>query len=175
MLKKILIALAVVIAGILIFAATKPDSFQVQRSATIKAPPEKVFAHINDLRSWQAWSPWEKKDPAMKRELSGAESGKGAVYAWDGNSDVGQGRMTITESVPPSKVTIALDFIKPFESHATAELTLQPKGDATDVTWSLSGPSPYFSKLMQVFFSMDSMVGKDFEQGLAGLKAVAEK
>ena len=174
MFKKIAIVLVVLIAGILIFAATKPDTFRVQREASIKAPPEKIFALINDFNRWGTWSPWEKKDPAMKRTFGAATSGKGAVYAWEGNGDVGQGRMEIAESVPPSKVAIKLDFVKPFETHNIVEFTLAPQGDSTNVTWVMQGPMLYISKLITVFVSMDSMVGKDFEAGLANLKAVTE-
>jgi len=176
MFKKIAIAIVVLIAALLIYAATRPDTFRVERAASIKAPPEKVFALINDLRRWDSWSPWEKKDPAMKRTFgSDATSGKGAAYAWEGNSDVGQGRMEIAESVPPSRIRIKLDFVKPFEAHNLVDFTLEPKGDATSVTWAIHGPSPYISKLVGVFCNMDSMIGKDFEAGLAGLKAIAEK
>ena len=175
MFKVTAIVVIVLIAAVLIFAATKPDTFRVQRVASIKAPPEKIFALINDFNSWGAWSPWEKKDPTMKRTLGATTSGKGAVYAWEGNSEVGQGRMEITESSPPSRVAIQLDFVKPFETHNVVDFTLQPKGDATNVTWTMDGPSPYVSKLMGVFFSMDKMIGKDFEAGLANLKAAAEK
>jgi len=175
MLKKIVIVVVVLIAALLAFAATQPDTFRVQRATNIKAPPEKIFALINDLHRWDSWSPWEKMDPAMKRTFSGAASGKGAVYAWEGNSKVGEGRMEITESSPPSKVTIKLDFLKPFEAHNIAEYTLEAKGDSTNITWAMYGPSPFISKVIQVFFSMDSMVGKDFETGLANLKTVAEK
>lgn len=172
-------ALVVVVAGILIYAATRPDTFRVQRSASIKAPPEKIFALINDLRSWSAWSPYEKKDPAMKRTFSGPASGKGAVYEWDGDKNVGKGRMEITEVAPPNKVLIKLDFIKPFEGHNTAEFTMEPKGDNTVVTWAMYGPCPYMAKVMGVvmglFMNMDDMIGNDFAAGLANLKAVAEK
>ena len=175
MFKKILLAVVVVIAAILIFAATKPDIFRVQRAAGIKAPPEKIFAIINDFKRWDAWSPWEKKDPAMKRTFGATTDGKGAVYAWEGNKDVGQGRMEIAESVPPSKVTLKLDFLKPFEAHNIVEFTLVPQGDSTNVTWAMQGPTPYFAKIIHVFMDMDSIVGKDFETGLANLKAIAEK
>lgn len=175
MIKTILIVVVVLVAAILIFAATKPDTFRVQRSASIKAPPEKVFALINDFNRWGAWSPWEKKDPAMKRTFGAATSGKGAVYAWEGNKEVGQGRMEITESVPSSRVAIKLDFVKPFEAHNLVEFTLEPKGDVTDVRWAMRGDTPYFAKIIHVFINMDSMVGKDFEAGLASLKAAAEK
>ncbi len=175
MLKTIAVVVVVALAALLIFAATKPDTLRVQRATSIKAPPERIFALINDFNSWGAWSPYEKKDPAMKRVRSGAASGKGAVYAWEGNSEVGSGRMEIAESTPPSKIAIKLDFAKPIEAHYIADFTLQPKGDATNVTWDMHGPAPFISKLMQVFFNMDTMVGKDFETGLANLKAIAEK
>ena len=174
MLINIAIAVVVLIAIVLVYAATKPDTFRVQRSTGIKAPPEKIFAVINDLHGWAAWSPYEKKDPAMKKTHSGAASGKGAVYAWDGNNQVGAGRMEIMESSPPTRISIKLDFLKPFEGHNTAEFTLAAEGDSTDVTWAMYGPSPYIAKLMGIFFSMDNMIGKDFEAGLANLKAVAE-
>jgi len=173
--RNIAIAVVVVIAAILIYAANQPDNFRVQRATTIKAPPEKIFPLIADLHSWGSWSPWEKMDPAMKRTYSGPASGKGAAYAWEGNSKVGEGRMEITEASPPSKVSIKLDFLKPLEGHNTAEFTLEPKGESTNVTWAMYGPSAYIAKVMGVFVSMDSMIGKDFEAGLANLKAAAEK
>ena len=175
MIKVIAIAVGVLIAALLVFAATKPDTFRVQRATSIKAPPEKIFALINDFHSWGSWSPYEKKDPAMKRTHSGASNGKGAVYEWDGNKEIGKGSMEITKSSPPSKVTIKLEFVKPFEAHNIVEFTLEPKGDSTTVTWAMHGPAPYLAKLMSIFFSMDRMVGKDFETGLANLKTVAEK
>jgi len=178
MLKMLAYAAAIVVvavAGILIYAATRPDTFRVQRSASIKAPSEKIFALINDLHAWGAWSPYEKKDPAMKRTFGGAPSGKGSVYEWDGDKNVGKGRMEIVEAAPPSKVVIKLDFIKPFEGHNTAEFTLEPKGDSTTVTWAMYGPSPLMMKVMGLFMNMDNMIGNDFAAGLANLKAVAEK
>jgi len=175
MLKIIGIAVVVLVAGILIYAATRPDTFGIERSATIKASPEKIFAHVNELKAWTAWSPWEKIDPALKRTYSGPQSGKGAAYAWEGNKDVGVGRMEIAESVAPSKITMKLDFLKPFEAHNTAEFTFVRQGDATTVTWAMSGPSPYLSKLMGLVFNMDRMVGGQFETGLANLKSITEK
>lgn len=175
MLKKIAIVVVVIVVGILAFAATRPDSFRVVRSAPIKAPPEKIYPMLADFHGWSAWSPWEKLDPAMKRTFSGAANGKGAVYAWEGDSKVGQGRMEITEVAPPSKVAIQLDFLKPIEGHDVTVFTLEPKGEVTTVTWDMSGPSPYIAKVMGVFMNMDSMIGKDFETGLANLKAAAEK
>ena len=175
MFKRLLLVLIVLIAVLLGYAATRPDSFRVERATVIKAPPAKVFALIEDFHQWAGWSPWEKLDPAMKRTHSGAASGKGAVYAWEGNSDVGAGRMEILETTAPSRVLIRLDFMKPFEATNTAEYTIQPEGEATRVTWAMYGPAPFLSKLMQVFVSMDKMIGKDFEQGLANLKALAER
>jgi polyketide cyclase/dehydrase/lipid transport protein len=175
MFKIIGIVVVALVAALLIFAATKPDTFRVQRSASIKAPPEKIFPIINDFHNWGTWSPWEKKDPGMKRTLGAVASGKGAVYEWEGNNEVGKGRMEIAETSPSSKVVIKLDFVKPFEAHNTVEFTLEPKSDATNVTWAMQGHTPYFAKIIHVFFDMDSMVGKDFETGLANLKAVAEK
>ena len=175
MFKKIAIVVAVLIAGVLIYAATKPDSFGVQRSTTIKAPPEKVFALVNDLQQWRSWSPYENKDPAMKRSFSGPAAGKGAAYAWEGNKEVGQGRMEISGTTPPNLVTIQLDFIKPFEGHNRVDFKFEPQADATQVTWAMNGPAPYITKLMGTFFDMDKMIGKDFEVGLANLKAAAEK
>jgi uncharacterized protein YndB with AHSA1/START domain len=173
--KIIAVVVAVALATVPVLAAMKPDSFEVQRSATIQAPPEKVFALINDFKQWDAWSPWEKKDPAMKRTFGTTTSGKGAYYGWEGNSEVGQGSMEIADSVAPSRVALKLDFVKPFEGHNTVDFTLQPKGDMTVVTWKMQGPSPFITKIIQVFCDMDAMIGKDFEAGLASLKSVAEK
>jgi uncharacterized protein YndB with AHSA1/START domain len=177
MLMNIAIAILILLAiagGLLVFAATKPDTFQVQRRTTIKAPPEKIFALINDFRNWSGWSPYEKLDPAMKRTLSGAAQGKGSIYEWASDGRAGRGRMEITDAAPPSQITIKLDFVKPFESHNTVNFTTQPAGDSTTVTWAMQGPNPYLAKVMSIFVSMDRMVGKDFETGLANLKALAE-
>ena len=175
MIKIIAIVIVVLVAAVLILAATKPDMFRVQRAASIKAPPEIIFALINDFKRWDAWSPWEKKDAAMKRSYGAATSGKGATYAWEGNKEVGQGRMEIVESSPPSKVTLKLDFLKPFETHNSVEFTLEPQDGATNVAWAMQGDTPYFGKIIHVFINMDRMVGKDFAAGLANLKALAEK
>jgi uncharacterized protein YndB with AHSA1/START domain len=173
---KISAALAVVlVVAVLGFAATRPDSFSVRRAATIQAPPEKIFPLINEFARWGAWSPYEKKDPAMKRLFSGPAAGKGAVYAWEGNGEVGQGRMEIADAVAPSRVTLKLDFVKPFEAHNRVDFTLEPKGGATEVTWAMNGPLPFVSKVITLFVDMDRMVGGDFEAGLANLKALAEK
>jgi uncharacterized protein YndB with AHSA1/START domain len=175
MLKTIVIIVLALIAAALIYAATKPDSFRIERSTQIKAPAAKVFALVNDFHQWEAWSPWEKIDPALKRTYGGAASGKGAVYEWNGNKDVGQGRMEIVESNPPSKVALKLDFTKPFEAHNMVDFTLAEQGGSTTLTQAMYGPSPYISKVMSLFFSMDKMVGEKYEEGLASIKALAEK
>lgn len=166
--------LAAAIAVILVLAMLKPDEMRVERSATIDAPPERVYALIQDFHQWGQWSPWEKLDPAMQRTHSGAESGQGAVYAWEGNDKVGQGRMEILEASPPSKVSIKLEFLKPWEGQFSDEFALAPEGNGTKVTWSMHGPNAFMSKVMQVFMDMEGMVGKDFETGLANMKAAAE-
>jgi carbon monoxide dehydrogenase subunit G len=163
------------IAAVLAYAATKPDTFRVQRAASIKAPPEKIFPLINDLRSFARWSPYETKDPEMKRTYSGSASGKGAMYEWDGNRNVGKGRIEIADTSRPSKITLKLEMIKPFEAHNNVEFTLEPQGDSTNVTWAMNGQVPYLAKVVHVFFNMDSMVGNDFETGLANLKTLTEK
>jgi len=173
--KKILGVLAVLIGVIVILALMQPDSFTVQRSTAITAPPEKVFPLVNDFAQWQRWSPWENKDPAMKRTMSTNTAGKGATYAWAGNKEVGEGRMEIVESTPPTKVDIKLDFMVPFEAHNQATFTFEPKGAGTQVTWVMQGPMPFISKVFSVFVSMDKMIGKDFEAGLSNLKVAAEK
>jgi len=178
MFKKILLcsgaAIAAFAGGVLVLASTKPDSFRVQRTVTISAPQQAVFALVNDYRQWSAWSPWEKKDPNMKRSFSGPASGKGAAYAWDGDGNVGKGSMLITESTP-ERVALNLDFEKPFEGHNKVVFAIESKGLSTDVTWSMEGPSPFITKVIQVFCDMDSMIGAEFENGLAAMKAAAEK
>lgn len=175
MLKKIAIGLVIIFGLILALAATKPDTFSMQRSITIKAPPEKIMALVADFHNWPAWSPWEKLDPGMQRTFSGAPSGKGAIYAWTGNSDVGQGRMEITDYAAPTSATIRLEFIEPVAMTNMTQFLLMPQGEATTVTWTMNGPMPFITKVMSVFTSMDAMVGRDFDKGLAQLKAAAEK
>jgi uncharacterized protein YndB with AHSA1/START domain len=173
------VILAVAIVVVLILASTKPDTFSVQREAAIKAPPERIFPLIGNFHQWRGWSPWENRDPGMKRSYDGAESGKGAVYAWEGNKNVGSGRMEILEASSPSKIVIKLDFFKPFEGHNTAEFTMLPQngaaGPTTNVSWVMHGPAPFMHRVMQVFMNLDKMIGKDFEAGLASLKNLAEK
>ena len=175
MLKKILIALVVVVAVILIIAATKPDTFRVERSISINAPADKIFNLINDLHAWATWSPYDKLDPAMKKTFSGSNNGVGAEYAWEGNNKAGAGSMTILESTPFSRINIQLEFLKPFKGHDTVAFTLDSVNGATNVTWAMHGPNPYMAKVIGIFCNMDKLIGKDFESGLANLKATAEK
>ena len=168
------VVVVVAIAGILLYAATKPDSFRVQRVVLINAPSDKVFPLINDIKAWTVWSPYEKKDPAMKRSYGAVTAGKGATYAWDGDKNVGQGSIEIVES-GPRKILLKLDFVKPFEAHNMGEFLLEPKGDSTSVTWATYGPSPYISKVVGTFMNIDDLIGRDFEKGLADLKVAAEK
>jgi hypothetical protein len=176
MIKKIALTLFGLLIGLLLFALTRPDSFKVERRISIQAPADKVYGLVSDFHHWPAWSPWEKLDPAMKRTHSGAANGLGAVYAWEGNDKVGAGRMEITGAQAPGVVDIKLDFLRPFASSNTTRFALTPgAGGATEFVWTMQGPMPYVSKLMSVFVSMDKMIGKDFETGLANLKAAAEK
>jgi hypothetical protein len=170
----IAVVVLALIAVVLALAASKPSEFAVQRTTRIVAPPERIFPHIADFRRWEAWSPWEKMDPAMRKTYGGAPAGLGSVYEWEGNSKVGKGRMEMIDVAAPSSATVKLDFLKPFEAHNTARFTLVPAGAGTDVTWSMSGPSPFVTKVMGVFMNMDQLVGKDFERGLASLKTVSE-
>jgi hypothetical protein len=174
MFKKIAIVVVILVTALLGFAATKPDALRVQRVTSIKAPPEKIFPLIKNFRRWGAWSPYEKLDPTLKITYTGAVNGKGAVYEWEGQGKAGAGRMEITDT-SPSKITIKLDFIKPFEGHNIAEFTLEPNGGSTNVMWAMHGPNPYLAKVMSVFLNMDHMIGKDFETGLANLKTITEQ
>jgi carbon monoxide dehydrogenase subunit G len=176
MLSGIVVAvLLAAIATVLALAAMKPDTFRVQRATSIEAPPERIFPLIDDFDNWGAWSPYEKKDPAMKRTRSGAARGTGAIYEWEGDKNVGKGRMEIADTSPPSRVTLKLDFEKAFAAHNIVDFTLAPKGAATDVTWAMHGRMPFMAKIVHVVFNMDRMVGRDFEAGLASLKTLAEK
>src|SRR3979411_719262 len=166
----IAVVFAIVIAIVLILAATKPNTFSVRRATTVKAPPERIFALIKDFHQWGSWSPYETKDPAMKRSFSGAADGEGAVYGWEGNKNVGSGRMEILDTSEPSKIVIKLDFFAPFEGHNTAEFTILHHGDATKLTWMMHGPASFMSKVMQVFINLDKTIGKYFEIRPANLK-----
>lgn len=167
--------LALAVAALLLYASTRPDTFRVQRSASIRAPAEKIYPHLADFQRWPAWSPWEKRDPQMKRTMSTPSDGQGATYAWEGNKDVGSGRMEIVDAQAPRKLGIKIDFLAPFEAHNAVDFTLEPRGPETNVTWAMYGPATFMTKLIGVFVGMDSMVGRDFEAGLANLKSVAEK
>jgi hypothetical protein len=173
--KFILAAIVVAIAAVLLFAATRPDTFRVERSVLIQAPAQRIHDQIQDFHHWQAWSPFEKLDPAMKREISGASCGIGALYAWDGNSKAGAGRMEIVESVPGQRVRIRLEFIRPMHTSSFADFSIVPEGNAQRVTWAMHGPQPYISKVMGLVFNMDRMLGKDFDEGLANLKRISER
>jgi uncharacterized protein YndB with AHSA1/START domain len=175
MLKTILIALGALIAGILAFAATRPNTFRVERSVQIAAPPQDIHTLLADFREWRRWSPWEHLDPEMQRTFSGAPSGEGAVYEWDGNKKAGAGRMEIVEEVPGERLVIALSFIRPFASHNTTEFTIESDGEVSRLNWAMHGPAGYMSKLMTVFASFDKMIGPDFERGLEALKQEAER
>ncbi|MCX6953305.1 MAG: SRPBCC family protein [Verrucomicrobia bacterium] len=174
MLKKILLGLAVIVAAILVLAAFQPSTYRVERSVTLAAPPAVPFASVNAFKQWLPWSPWEKKDPAMKRTFSGPDAGVGAVYAWEGNSEVGSGRMAILESRPAELIRIKLEFFTPMEGLSEAVFAFKPEGDRTKVTWTMTGANNYVGKLFCLFMNMDKMVGGDFEQGLASLKTVSE-
>ena len=169
------IVLGLAVAALLAYAAMRPDTFKVQRSASITAPPERIFPLIANLKSMNTWNPFVSPDPAIKVSYSGPESGKGAAHTWSGNSKVGEGRIEIIDASPPAKVTMMLDMLKPMKAHNTVELTLQPVGNATTVTWAMSGRQPLIAKVMTVFIDCDNMVGRQFEKGLADLKAIAER
>ncbi len=170
--KRVLIVLLVIIAGLTVFISTRPGHYHVERSATLSAPPAAVYAQIADFHRWDAWSPWEKLDPAMKKTFAGPEAGTGASYHWLGNDRVGEGRMTITDARPDARVAIDLEFIKPFESKNATVFTLVPAGGGTRVVWSMDGENHFMGKAMSLFMDMDRMIGGDFEEGLAGLDSV---
>lgn len=174
MLRKILIVVAVLVVGLVAVISAQPSQYTVRRSAVISAAPEVVFPLINDFHNWASWSPWEKLDPAMKKTFEGSPVGTGSIYSWAGNSDVGEGRMTIAESKPNESVRIKLEFLKPFESTSTTDFLLKPSGGGTSVDWVMSGENNFIAKAFSLFMNMDKMVGGDFEKGLSQMKAVAE-
>ena len=174
MLAKILIALVVIVVVVLVVVASQPATFRIARSITISAPPERVFAEVNDLHKWEAWSPWLKADPAAKTAYEGAPAGAGAAFRWSGNKDVGEGRMTITESRPNQLVRLKLDFMRPFASTSVAEFTFAPDGNRTLLTWSMTGDKNFVAKAIHLVLDMDKMVGAKFDEGLAQMKAAAE-
>jgi hypothetical protein len=168
------LVLAVIVVAFLLFVTTRPNSFRVQRSVQISASSDRIYPLIDNFHEWMKWSPYEKMDPTMKRTYGGVPNGTGASYAWDGNSRAGSGSMVILEGTPSSRVLIKLDFTKPFVAHNTAEFTIAPSGGGSTVTWAMYGPSLFASKVMGLFMSMDSLVGGQFEEGLANLKRVSE-
>lgn len=174
MLKKILLALVLIIIVFVIVVATRPADFRITRSITIAAPPEAVFAQVNDFHKWDEWSPWAKLDPAMKQTYEGAPAGTGAIYSWAGNNEVGEGRMTITESRTNEMIGIKLEFLKPFAAVNTTEFSFAPEGNQTRVVWSMSGKNNFMAKAFDLFMNMDKMVGSDFEKGLRQMKSVVE-
>ena len=170
----VILVIGAALVAVLAYAASRPDEIRVERTARINAPPERVYPFLVDFRQWSAWSPWERLDPNLTRRHSGAASGVGAVYEWEGNKKVGKGRMEIRKAVAPSHIEIMLDFIEPWASHNTSAFILVRAPNATDVTWTMHGPNLFMAKVMSLFMSMDKLVGKDFERGLANLKAAAE-
>lgn len=176
--KNILLgALVVIVLIVLIFCvvvAVQPATYHIERSATINAPASVVFEQVNDFHRWDAWSPWSKLDPAMKKSYEGASAGTGAIYYWNGNDQVGEGRMTITESRPSDLIKIKLEFIKPFAATNATEFTFKPQGNQTGVTWRMDGNNNFVGKAASLFMNMDKMVGTDFEKGLAQMKTLAE-
>ena len=174
-LAYVAIALAVVAVVLLAYAATKPDTFRVQRTTGIDAPAERIFPLIANLKSMNTWNPFVEPDPAIKLTYTGPESGKGAAHTWSGNAKVGEGRIEITDAAPPSKIAMQLDMLKPMKARNAVEFTLQPNGSGTTVTWAMSGRQPFIAKLMTIFIDCDRMVGTQFEKGLANLKVTAER
>jgi len=174
MLKKILIAVAVIIVVLAVIVGLQPSEFRIARSATISAPAPAVFAQVNDFHKWEAWNPWGKIDPAMKQAYEGARAGTGAIYTWAGNNEVGEGRMTIIESRLSDRIRVKLEFLKPFAATNTAEFTFKPEANQTVVTWSMFGEKNFMAKAIHLFIDMDKMIGGQFEKGLAQMKSVVE-
>ena len=174
MLTKILIALAVIVIGFVLIVATRPSEYRVARTVTISAPAPAVFAQVNDFHNWAAWNPWATLDPGMKQTYEGAPAGTGAIYTWAGNRQVGEGRMTLTESRPSDLIRIRLEFLKPLAAISTAEFTFKPEGKQTVVTWSMVGRNNFMAKAVHLVMNIDRMIGGNFEQGLARMKAVVE-
>ena len=174
MLIKILIAVAVIVVVFIVVVAMQPSVFRVTRSTTMSAPAPAVFAQVNDFHKWEAWNPWGKIDPAMKQTYEGAPAGPGAIYTWVGNKNVGEGRMTLTESHPSDLIRIKLEFFKPFAGTNIAEFTFKPAGNQTAVTWSMTGKNNFMAKAIHLFMNMDKMIGGQFETGLAQMKSIVE-
>jgi hypothetical protein len=175
MLKKIAVVVIAIVAAFAAFVATRPSEYQITRSRTLQAPPDVVHTYVNDFHHWPEWSPWEKLDPGMKRDISGPPSGPGAAYSWSGNDEVGEGRMTITDSQPPRSLTIRLEFVKPFADTSTTQFDFAPSAGGTNITWSMKGHHNFVSKAVCLFMDMDKMVGGQFEKGLADLDSATAK
>jgi hypothetical protein len=178
MTKKVILGIFAVILLVIVafcaIVAIQPADYKIARSATVNAPPDKVFEQVNDFHKWDAWSPWAKLDPAMKTTYSGPGSGQGASYSWAGNDQVGEGKMTIAESHPSEHIKINLEFIKPWQANNVTEFMFKPEGDKTNVTWTMSGHNNFTGKAFGLLMNMDKMIGNDFDKGLAQLKTVAE-
>lgn len=169
-----LAAVAAVILVLVVVVAIQPAEFRVTRSATIKAPAPLVFEQVNNLHNWEAWSPWAKLDPNAENSFEGPEAGEGAVFRWSGNDEIGAGSMTVTRSVPHERVHMRLDFERPMPGTADTEFAFQTQGDATVVTWTMIGENNFIGKAMCLVMDIDQMVGSDFEEGLASMRAIAE-
>ncbi|MBK8009184.1 MAG: SRPBCC family protein [Rhizobiales bacterium] len=163
------------IVVVLILASMKPNQFRVERSIDIAAPASKIFPYFEDLKQQRNWSPWDQKDPDMKRVYSGADKGVGAVYAWDGNREVGAGQQEIISVRPNEKVEANIDFYRPMRAKNHVEFLLKPAGNGTKASWIIFGPMPFISRVMSIFMSFDKMIGNEFEKGLLQLKVLAEK
>ena len=174
MLDIILILAAIAVIIFIVVAAMQPSDFRITRTGTITAPASAVFAQVNDLHKWDAWSPWAKLDPDAKNSFEGSESGVGAIMRWVGNNKVGQGSMTIMESRPDEFISFKLEFLKPFKATNTSEFTFFSENDQTSVTWSMYGKNNFMGKAIGLIMSCEKMVGSQFEKGLATLKSVVE-
>lgn len=174
MLKKILVALGLLLVVFIIVVALQPSDFRIVRSAQVSAPPEAVFPLVNDFHQWQSWSPWAKLDPAAKNSFEGPANGVGSIFRWAGNNEVGEGSMTIAESKPSEVIRMRLDFVKPMPGTSLTEFTFRPEGNTTTVTWAMSGQNNFMARAMCLVMNMDKMVGGQFEKGLASIKVLAE-
>jgi Polyketide cyclase / dehydrase and lipid transport len=175
MFKIIVIIVGISVVGLLLYAASRPDRFHIERSTHMAATSEAIYPYLSDFHKNQLWSPYEKKDPAMQRTFSGAESGKGSIYEFAGNREVGKGRLEIVETQAPTRVVLTLDMLEPIQGHNLVTYSIRPDGNGSEVSWAMDGDCGFVGKLMGIFFNMDKMIGKDFSTGLADLKALVEK
>ncbi|MCZ8182366.1 MAG: SRPBCC family protein [Beijerinckiaceae bacterium] len=171
----LLLALAGAVLALVLIASRKPDTFRIERRIVLDAGPEAIFPYLDSLESWQLWSPWARKDPAMRTTYGPSRAGTGASMGWDGNGKVGKGNMSIVESRPHEAVVYRLEFEKPFRATNRARFTLKPVDGGTELVWTMEGPAPLVSKIMDLLMNMDRMVGRDFEAGLANLRALVER